>query len=312
MSGSPLRVDNFADALTDAVPEIKQLADLDSYTICALDSSDMGPKQWSELARKIAQGRDHYDGFVIIHGTDTMAYTASALTFALRGLDRPVILTGAQRPLASVRTDARRNLVDAVELATYDIPEVGICFDGFLFRGCRTTKNNGLDYRAFESMGCPPLATLGVHVEVSDHIKKPNAPFQCDARFDRDVLVLHITPALNPMLLESMLEHAQDLRGLVVVAFGLGNIPTATNPLAPVFARLMAQEIDVVVVTQSMGEVDMKLYANGKDLAESGAISGGKMGVEAATTKLMHALAVYKDREERRRYLEWNVAGERE
>ena len=149
MTGSPLKPDAYNSAITDAVPEISELADVDTDIVFNLDSSDIGPEHWAELASRIADARDTYDGFVIVHGTDTMAYTASALAFTLRGLDRPVILTGAQRPLSALRTDARRNLADAVDVATRDIPEVCICFDGLLFRGCRTTKSSSRDYRAF-------------------------------------------------------------------------------------------------------------------------------------------------------------------
>src|SRR5262249_17502793 len=148
MHGSPLSPGTYSQKLTERVPELSHLAELEIRIVCNLDSSDVGPEDWSTIARAVDEGRDGVGGVVILHGTDTMAFTASALAFALVNLDRPVVLTGAQRPLAAHRTDARRNLVDAVELATCDIPEVGICFDGLLLRGCRSVKSDARSYHA--------------------------------------------------------------------------------------------------------------------------------------------------------------------
>lgn len=311
MIGSPLRPDAFAAALGDSVPELARIARVDTRIVCNLDSSDLGPEEWSDLAGVIAASRDDYDGFVVVHGTDTMAYTASALAFALRGLDRPVILTGAQRPLSALRSDARCNLTDAVELATWPIPEVGICFDGLLLRGCRASKSDARAYRAFDSPGCEPLARLGFDVDVARHVRRPSEPFACDSRFDSHVTVLHVTPGLDPDLFERMID-STELKGLVVVAFGVGTIPSLRRPLAPVVKKAVDRGIDVVVVTHWGGIVDLGLYRNSLVLRDAGAIGGGKMRIEAAVAKLMHGLAVYPDRAERRTWLEKDVAGERE
>jgi L-asparaginase len=311
MVGDPLEPGTYAAHLLEAVPEMSQIAYVDLDIVCNLDSSDVGPDQWIELAQRIDKGReDGYDGFVVVHGTDTMAYTASALAFCLSGLDRPVVLTGAQRPLAALRTDARRNLADAVELATRDIPEVGICFDGLLLRGCRTTKSNARDYRAFESPGCEPLARLGVDVDLGAHIRRPALPFDIHPRFDPNVVCVQLTPAIQPAILEAI-THAPGLRGLVLVAFGLGTAPTTFYPVADALSEAIGRGLEVIVVSQSLGPVDLALYKNSRALADAGALSGGRLRVEAAVTKLMHALALYPtDRAARRRYLSWNVAGE--
>ncbi|MFU8803899.1 MAG: asparaginase [Bradymonadaceae bacterium] len=310
MKGSPLEPDVFAMALDKSVPEISEIAEVTTQIMCSLDSSDVGPAHWSRLAETIAEKREEYQGFVIVHGTDTMAYTASALSFALRGLDRPVVLTGAQRPLAFHRSDARRNLIDAVEVATRPIPEVGICFDGLLLRGCRTTKSNAHDYRGFESLGCEPLARLGVDVAIGDHVRRPQEPFRCDPRFDDGVFVFTVTPGLRPSILETLVQ-SEEVRGVVLVAFGTGTVPGGGEPpLADVVARLVDRGVDVLVVTESFGEVNLGLYQNSRRLGEVGAISGGRMGMEAGLTKLMHALAIYNDREERHRFLIADVAGE--
>jgi L-asparaginase len=310
MTGSPLKPDAYNSALTQAVPEITKLADVDTDIVFNLDSSDIGPTHWRTLAERIAESRDNYDGFVIVHGTDTMAYTASALTFALRGLDKPVILTGAQRPLAALRTDARRNLADAVDVATRDIPEVCICFDGLLFRGCRTTKSSSRDYRAFHSPGVEPLARLGVEIDRGTHILEPGEPFGSDPRFNSDVTVLHVTPGFNTDIFDALLSYDFRPEGVVLAAFGSGTVPTKHHALAPVVARAVSAGTEVLVVTQSYGRVDLELYDNSRHLADAGAISGGSMLVEAAVPKLMHAIAVYEDREKRRQYLATNVAGE--
>ncbi|MEM1348413.1 MAG: asparaginase [Myxococcota bacterium] len=310
MVGEPLEPDAFASALTERVPELEEIASLDSRTIASLDSSDVGPEVWTQLVGIIEETHGRYDGYVIVHGTDTMPYTASALSFALTGLDRPIVLTGAQRPLAALRTDARRNLTDAVELATCDIPEVGICFDGQLLRGCRTVKNNAVHYHAFECVGDEPLARMGVNIEISDRVRKPSLPFMADGRFDDAVAVITMTPALDPGILEHILAPPA-LRGVVLVAFGLGTVPTKTRPMHPVFERAIARGVDVVAVTQSAGTIDLSLYANSRLLHEVGVLSGGAMTMEAAYVKLMHAMALYpSDRAARRRYMTWDVAGE--
>ncbi len=310
MTGEPLEPDAYSQAVTDAVPELNELAEIDTRIVYNLDSSDIGPEHWTELAGQIAQSYDDYDGFVVVHGTDTMSYTASALSFALEGLDKPVILTGAQRPLAALRTDARRNLADSVELATHDIPEVGICFDGILLRGCCSTKSNARDYRAFDSPGVAPLARLGVDIDRGDHIRAPDGGFSPDPRFDDHVIAVHVTPGFQPRLLQASLESEDHPHGIVLAAFGAGTVPTERRSLVPVVEQAMERGIEVLVITQAYGHVDLSLYQNSRQLAEAGAISGRRMTVESAVPKLMHALAIHPDRESRQAYLERNVAGE--
>jgi L-asparaginase len=309
MKGTPLEPSDFARQVEERVPELAALAHIEPHIICNLDSSDVGPEIWSELARRVAADRAEYDGFIVLHGTDTMAYTASALSFALRGLDRPVVFTGAQRPLSALRTDARRNLQDAVELATLDLPEVGICFDGRFYRGCRSVKLDASDYHAFGSPGVPPLAHLGVGVRVASHVRRRREPFHAMPEFDPAVVVAMVAPGMLPEALRGLARHA---RGVVFAALGCGTVPGIQRALAPVVAELVSSGVDVVVVTQQGGSVDLGAYKNSMALAEAGAIPGGSMRVEAAVPKLMHALAHFSDREERRAYLMEDVAGERE
>ncbi len=317
MSGrkpTPLRPDTYAQEIVARVPELAELAEIETRILCNLDSSDVGPEEWSALAEEVAQARAAHDGVVVIHGTDTMAYSAAALSYALAGLDRPVVLTGSQRPLGEIRTDARRNLVDAVDLATRDIPEVGICFDGQLLRGNRATKGDAWSYGAFASPGCAPLARLGLDVEIGAHLRRPSRPFSVDARFDARVVVCWVVPGMEPATLARMAEGAH---GVVLAAFGVGNVPLRPQSIAAEVARLVEAGVSVLVVTQARaGAVDFSLYESGAKLKEAGAISGGDMLLEAAVVKLMHALALHPGGGSdevlaRRAYLLSDAAGER-
>jgi L-asparaginase len=218
------------------------------------------------------------------------------------------VLTGAQRPLAAVRTDARRNLADAVELATCDIPEVGVCFDGLLLRGCRAVKADTRHYRAFASPGVEPLAKLGTDVHVGAHVRRPTAQFRCDPRFDGRVEVVWVVPGLTPRSLERRLSDP-DVRGVVLACFGVGTIPA--NGIASVVRDAITRGVEVVVTTQWGGVVDLGAYRNSEPPREAGALEGGEMRIEAAVPKLMHALAAFETRAERHGWLTADVAGER-
>lgn len=307
----PLAPDSYQQALLEKVPELRDLADVEVRVLFHLDSSDVGIPEWVQLAEEVSRARDEgVGGVVIVHGTDTMAWTASALSYALRGLDRPVILTGSQRPLGEVRTDARRNLIDAVDLATRELPEVGICFDGELLRGNRAEKGDAWSYAAFSSPGCEPLARLGIDVEIGPHVRRPSGPFRCVAQFDPQVSVVWVTPGMNP---EQLAGQLGGVRGLVLCAFGVGNVPHRGRPLARVVRDAVDAGVTVLVVSQSRhGAVSLGLYEGGAALADAGALSAGTMGIEAATVKLMHALALHpEDAAARARLLDEDLAGER-
>jgi L-asparaginase len=311
---TPLSPDAYAQTLLERVPELAELASIETKILYNLDSSDVGPAEWSVMAAEVAAARDTHDGVVIIHGTDTMAYSAAALSFAFDGLDRPVVFTGSQRPLAEVRSDARRNLVDAVDLARLDLPEVGIAFDGRLLRGNRARKGDAWSYGAFTSPACEPLARLGLDVVIAPHVRKPSRSFSLDARFDERVAVAWVAPNLEPAALERL---GEGMRGLVLAAFGVGNAPLHARPVAKAVKRLVDRGVDVLIVTQSQsGTVDLSLYENGAALADAGAIGGGDMTIEAALVKTMHALGRFPGddapgRSARRAYLERDIAGER-
>ncbi len=311
MTGEPLEPGAFNSQLLDNVPQLTRLADVQCRIVHNLDSSDIGPAHWSAIAGAIAEEHGDWDGFVIVHGTDTMAYTAAALSFALKNLDCPVILTGAQRPLAAVRTDAVRNLLDSVEVATLDIPEVSICFDGLLLRGCRAVKADARSYRAFASPGAEPLAQLGTDVDVGEHVRRPTGVFDCDPRFYDGVGVVYVHPGIRTEAVQRAVE-VPGLRGLVIAAYGVGTAPQRDSGVARGVRDAVDSGIEVMVVTQWGGAVDLGAYQNSIALHDAGATAGGEMRIEAAVPKLMHALATCEDRAARQAYLLLNVAGERE
>jgi L-asparaginase len=286
-TGTPLKPDLYARDLLSELPVLAKVAEVDTRILYQLDSSDMQPEHWLELARTIHEALVNYDGVVVVHGTDTMAYTASALAFLLPDLDRPVILTGSQRPLDEIRSDARQNLIDAFQLATMSIPEVGLAFASKLLRGCRATKLDAWGLDAFGSPGCAPLAKLGITIELGDHILPSRARAATfDDRLEPRVLAVRLFPGLNPRLLLGAL--GTGVRGLLLKAFGAGNLPTLERSLIPVLEKAGQLDVPVVIVSQCLhARVDLSQYAGGAAALSAGAIGAGDMTDEAALTKLM-------------------------
>lgn len=286
---TPLAPDVYTRDLVSELPVLRKLAEIETRILYNLDSADFQPHHWIELARIIHASLDRYDGFVIVHGTDTMAYTASALSFLLPGLDRPVILTGAQKPLVDIRTDARTNLVDACHLATMGIPEVGIAFHSELLRGCRATKLDAWSMKAFGSPACAPLAVLGLGANIAGHVLPARAHTDLDERIETRVLAVRAFPGLDPRFLQCAL--STGLYGIVIEAFGAGNVPRLENSLIPVIERAREMDVPVVLVSQSpRGAVDLRRYQGGVAAANAGAIGAGDMTSEAAVAKLMISL----------------------
>lgn len=269
------------------VPELRQIADIDFEVAFNLDSANIQPRHWLQLAQMVAAHVDEYDGFVVIHGTDSMAYSATALSFMLRNLPRPVIFTGSQRPLAEIRSDARSNLINAVELATYPIPEVSIFFGTELLRGNRAVKISSTDYGAFISPNFPPLATVGLEIRLSDQQLKPHGKFALQTTFSDAVIAVRFFPGLCAEYLEYLVNTS--LRAVVIEGLGMGNVAVMEGSLLPLIQRLTAAGKLVVINSQSTyGWVDLDRYENGKRLAEAGAVGSGDMTTEATIVKLMH------------------------
>lgn len=305
-----LKPGSFFRMVRERVPELTKLAKLEFEVFSNIDSCEMQPELWSRLATRISERLNDVDGVVITHGTDTLSETACALSFMLPGLKKPVVLTGAQRPLGEIRTDARLNLIDAVTSAIHGPKEVTVCFDSHLYRGNRVRKVSISEYDAFDSPNHPVLGVLGVDAKF-----QPGFAFKGGAKLlpkiDPRVFLLRVFPGLDPAIPLSILPK---VRGLVLEAYGAGNFPSSKElgrSLTPVFAEAHALDVPVLVVSQApRNGVDLSLYESGSFAKDHGAISGGDMTVSAAVVKLMHGLAHHPGGA-LRQYLQRSVAGER-
>ena len=279
-----------------------------------LDSSNMTPAEWLEIARDIASVYDHYDGFVVLHGTDTMAYTTSALPFLLSGLAKPVIVTGSQIPLCEVRNDARENLITSLLIAAnHDVPEVCLYFGGRLLRGCRATKVSADGFAAFDSPNVPPLGTAGVEIEINRAlVRKP--PRRATLRVDEMarapvVSALRLFPGISPELVRNVLR--PPLQGLVVETYGVGNGPDQDGAFIAGLAEATGRGVVIVDCTQCLeGTVDLTEYAAGSALARAGVISGFDMTAEAALTKLYYLFSRGYGSEKVKREMQRDLRGE--
>ena len=303
------------------VPELERLDFvIDTYTFePPIDSSDMDTESWCKLVEIISTNYDLYNGFVILHGTDTMAYTASALSFMLEGLQKPVVLTGSQLPIGVLRTDGKENLINAIELAAAAddegrpmVPEVCICFGNRLLRGNRSTKASADHFDAFASYNCPPLATIGINVNYNQNqILHPSGEqrFTPHTELDNSVIAITLFPGIRPQFLEYVFENP-DLRGIILRTFGSGNAPQQPWLLNAIAAATEEGKVVVNVTQCDAGAVEMGLYETGNQLLKAGVVSGGDMTVECAVTKLMYLLAQDLDAEEVRKLMSTPLAGE--
>ena len=301
----------WSKTLSTRIPELEKLAHIETYPLFFEDSTDLNHTHWIQLATCIYTHYKEYDGFVILHGTDTMAYTASALSYAFKNLQKPVILTGSQVPLSSIRSDARRNLINSIEIATTDLQEVAICFNDHVYRGNRATKMNIGDFNAFESPNFPPLAIIGLEVKSNYQPVPIDNEFIIQPNFSNELIVLTVFPSLNADILMSL--DISKLRAIIIRSFGSGNIPTkGSYNLLPFLERCQEEEIILAVVSQAEYDaVDLTKYAAGRTIMEAGAISGGDMTFEASLTKMMWLLDRYSEKEKIKEVFVENLAGER-
>lgn len=283
-----------------------------------LDSSSMGPDSWVEIVKIIVENYTLYDGFVVLHGTDTMAYTASALSFMLENLDKPVILTGSQLPIGMLRTDGKENLITAIEIAAAKendvpiVPEVCIYFENVLLRGNRTCKTNADNFNAFSSYNYPPLARAGINIQYDrQYIHHPvfRKPLNPSFIMDRHITFFKIFPGMLPDTVESLL-NTPGLKGVVMETYGSGNAPSD-----PWFLQMLKQAVDrnivIVNITQCRaGTVEMQRYETGYKLLEAGVISGYDSTAEAALTKLMYLFGLGLTPPEVKEYMYCSLVGE--
>ena len=292
------------------VPEIARLAEIDVEIPFNMDSSNVSIAEWETLVDIVGRKMDRYDGFVIIHGTDTMAYTASALSFSLLNLRKPVILTGAQRPLARLRSDARGNLIDAIQVATMDIPEVAVVFGQSVLRGNRATKNSISSYKAFVSPNYPLLGKIGLSVELfRENMLLTPQPFRIDRGFSDEVVALYIFPGSDPRLFFPLLDSGT--KAFLLIGFGAGNLPENDRSWIPFIEKATGKGQAVFLASSALhGRVDLELYAGAQEAARAGAVGVKGMTREAALVKLMKLCATYDDAGKIREYFFTDRAGE--
>ena len=288
--------------LKDNVPELRRLGcDISIVEFNPpLDSSAITPDDWTRLATIIEENYHRYDGFVILHGTDTMAYTASALSFVFEGLDKPIVFTGSQLPVGRLRTDGKENLITAIEIAAARdsegrprVPELSLFFENYLMRGNRTSKISADQFSAFESYNYPHLAYAGIEIRYHDASINRNCgeiPFAVNKTFDSHVAILKLFPGITREVVETILG-IPSLRGVVLETFGSGNAPM-TPWFLDALRQAVARGLVIVNVTQCVtGYVDMLRYETGLLLQEIGLISGRDCTTESALTKMMYLFA---------------------
>lgn len=303
------------------VPELNRF----NYDIDALafehpiDSSDMAPEYWVMMARIIADNYEKYDGFVVLHGTDTMAYTASALSFMLENLEKPVIVTGSQLPIGQLRTDGKENLLTSIEIAAARddegrpvVPEVCIFFQNRLMRGNRTTKINSEGFYAFRSYNLPSLAHAGIHIVYEQHLirrPEPGRAFKPHFLLNDNVIILTLFPGIRRDYVDAVLR-LDGLRAVILKTFGAGNAPQKPW-LVDRLRELTESGVIVVNITQcSKGRVEMSRYGTGLQLLQAGVLNGYDSTLESMVTKLMFLLGHGYGRDRILQLMNTSIAGE--
>ena len=308
--------------IMEEVPELNKFdVKIDSYTFDPLiDSSDVEPSLWISLAELIRDRYEEYDGFIILHGTDTMAYSASTLSFMLEGLAKPVVFTGSQLPIGVPRTDGKENLISAVEIAAakdYEgharVPEVCIYFDSKLLRGNRSTKYSAEAFNAFASPNCPPLAEAGIQIRYNtDVIRKPiywDAQLRVQTRLDTRVAILKVHPGMTPQVMRSVVSDPLT-RACIIETYGSGNALSKDWFLDIVREAASAGKILLNVTQCKSGTVNMNLYATGATLKHAGVLSGSDITTEAALGKLFSLMGRSDNDGWVKTMLEKNLCGE--
>lgn len=306
--------------ISDHVPELKKFGyDLQSVSFDpVIDSSNIDPGVWIRMAEIIEENYTDYDGFVVLHGTDTMAYSASALSFMLENLNKPVIFTGSQLPIGLLRTDGKENLITAIEIAAARehgvpaVPEVCIYFDNKLSRGNRTTKMSAEHFDAFSSPNFPYLAEVGLHLKYNRsyiHSDQKNQNLVVNKVFNTNVAILKLFPGITRNLVHAIV-NTYGLKGLIIETFGSGNAPTYDWFLEELIGFIRKGGIILNVTQCHGGSVEMGLYETSRQMLAAGVVSGKDITSEASVTKLMYLLGKYIERDDIINGLSSSLAGE--
>lgn len=301
--------------ILDAIQELRH-PDMPDWTLLEfdplLDSSDITVREWNKIGAVIAERYDEFDGFVILHGTDTMAYSASALSFMLENLNKPVVFTGSQIPLCQLRSDGRDNIINSIVIAASDqIHEVCLYFNGKLLRGNRSTKKSSDQFGAFESPNAPHLAETGISIRYNETAIRPAVSGKLRLQEFREIPigVLKIFPGIQFQLFESIM--TDKLKGVVLETFGAGNIPSYNDALLPIIQKAYSSGTVIVVCSQCMqGTVSLGTYATSKALQDIGAVNGRDMTTEAAVTKLYYLFSRRLSVQEIKENMSRNLCGE--
>lgn len=293
-----------AQQILSYIPEIEQICHLTGISIMSVDSTNMNPKLMIKIAETIYDKYEEYDGFVVTHGTDTMGYTAAALTYMLQNIKKPVVVTGSQIAIEALYTDAKKNLSDAIRFASEDFSGIFVAFDGKIINGTHAVKVKTRSTDSFESINFPTVAdiklgriTYNSALSHDDHWEKFKThilkPFKLKTDFCEDIFILKIYPGIKPDIFDYIKEH---YKGVIIESFGIGGIPNNDFDIVSKIQELITAGIAVVITTQCLYEgIDLGIYAVGQMLAKHKIIYAGDMTTEAITMKLMWALGNCKD-----------------